>query len=356
MIRALFSALRSPQLFVPLVLLLLGALLMSKAWDLYAHKANQPLPDADVQPGSREVPSVRELRSMLSGSQAAGTRNLDIIAKHNLFTSTRRAWQPPSQEAPDGENGGEDSTRSDQQAAGRIRDVHRSKIRLYGTAMTDSGKTALVYMGPFQTQNKHFVAHAGEVLRDKGQRGEWLSFRLMSIKRDAVTLQTPGGESFDVGLYDQQSKQTKKPPRRDTSGMQITVGGERASPDAGPGGQAAGKGGDSVRSKDGGRVVPSADQDALSGSEGREAEGPSADQPEARPGPEAGQGGATPDRSQDMMQALESLRPGGQSGRDSGQSMSLQEREQQVEAGKMRKIETPFGTIYRPVDGSSKDQ
>lgn len=351
MIRTLFLALRSPQLFLPLAVFVLGVFLLSTAWGVYTQKANRPLPDAHVQPGSKEVPSVRELRSMLSESPAEKDENLDMIAEKNLFTPQREAWQPPPKEDPDQDGQGQENGRSSNEAAGRVREIHRSKIRLYGTAMTDSGKNALMYMDPFQTDNKHFVAHEGDVLRDAGQRGKWLFFRVISIRRNSVALEDPGGETFDVGLYDQQPKNAQKPSPRDTSGLHITVGGDQVplDPDRAEGGKKDAPGSENVE-----RTAPRADRDVLIAPGREKAEPGSADQSKAQTSPEHAQGAGKQGGSQSLQQALEGL--GGQESEESGESLSAKERKQQVEEGKMQKIETPFGTIYRPVQESSQKQ
>ncbi len=317
--------------------------MISKAWDQYAEQASRPLPDADVQPQSKEVPSVQELRSMLSGSPAEEGEDLDIIAQKNLFTPKRQAWQPPQKKKTAQKDNEQDKDQSQARAVERAREIPRSKIRLYGTTITDSTKTALVYMEPFQAKDKYFRVQEGEILRDEGERGEWLYFKLASVTSDSVTLEDPGGESFDVGLYDHQ-REHKKTASRDTSGIQITVGGEQVSPDSDQEGQAEAGG----KGAEGSETGQKAGQDATSTSEGPDGEPSTGDGSDAEQGSDDTENAQDKGGPQGLVEALKNLRD--QRDKGSGESMSAEEREQQVEEGNMRKIETPFGTIYRPAN------
>ena len=103
--------------------------------------------------------------------------------------------------------------------------VSHSKIRLYGTARSEQGKTALLFMDPFQADPKYRLAREGEVLRDEGDRGEWLYYQVMNIDQDKVTLEASDGESVQISLYGHQREQRQVAQAKEPS-IQVVIGGE----------------------------------------------------------------------------------------------------------------------------------
>jgi len=331
MMKTLASALRSPQILLPLALFGVGGLIISTAWDLYEDQARHQLPSAQVQARSNGSPSVAEIRSMLAGSPGMDDENLELIAQKNLFTPDREAWQPPKQD--ESEQGGNENSKSQKRTPHR--QIPRSKIRLYGTTITDSEKTALVYMEPFASKHKYHMVHEGEEIRDAGDRGEWLYFKVLSINNHAVALQDPEGESFEIGLFDHQREQ-RKPPGPDRSGMKITVGGQEMEMEA-----AEDQADQQQSTQDQG---PKAQSDGPPDAEksGPQQGGPGAESG-AQNGPEKESG------PQSLIDALKKFRnQGGSSGQDSSSPKGPDPGQENKE--NMRKIETPLGTIYRPAD------
>ncbi len=355
MIKILATALKSPQVLFPLVLFAFGGLIISSAWNLYGQQAQRQLPNAEVQPKKNGGPTVQEIRSEITQSSSREDENLEIIAEKNLFTSDRKAWQEPKKEdsEQDGDQKGNDSKK---QADQRSRQIPKSKIRLYGTTMTGSNNMALIYMEPFESKRKYYTAHEGDVLRDEGDRGEWLYFKVLSVDAESVTLEDPEGESFQVGLFDHQ-RERKKNASRDTSGIHIAVGGEEEGQKA-AGSQADGeeekeKTAPDDQSGQGSEETGSAsDQDdqeseetgSASDQDDQESED-AEDTPSGEESPEGSEGKKGPES---LVDALKKLRSQGE---DSDQrNEDQEERERQVEEGNKRKIETPFGTIYRPAE------
>ncbi len=313
MIREIFSILSSPQLVLPVVLFGVGGLIISTAWNLYSEQANRNLPSNTVQKQSSGAPSISEIRSMLNDSSAA---DLDIIAEKNLFTPDRQAWQSPKK--AEQENGTEDDQDRSSQ---RRRRIPHSDIRLYGTTITDSGKKALLFMDVFESKQKYHLAEEGQELRDAGERGEWLYYTVSSIKADAVKLEDPYGESFQIGLFDHKRKTTPTQKKRDATGIQIQIGGERDDKEKG-----------------------SAQSEPLK-QDASQAESSANDQEDQA----LEKGGKKSSESQDQFENSQATQQSLSTDESDGDTRQ-EEMERKVEEGTMKKIKTPFGIIYREAD------
>ncbi|MFW5906372.1 MAG: hypothetical protein ACOCTJ_02230 [Desulfobia sp.] len=341
MIKILATALKSPQVLLPLVLFVIGGLIISSAWNLYGQQAQRKPPNAEVQPKTNGGPTAQEIRSKITQSSSQEDENLEIISEKNLFTSDRQAWQAPKKE-DSGQDGDQEKNDSKKQADQRSRQIPKSKIRLYGTTMTGSNNMALIYMEPFESKRKYYTAHEGDVLRDEGDRGEWLYFKVLSVDAESVTLEDPEGESFQVGLFDHQREQ-KKTSSRDTSGIHIAVGGEEEGQKA-AGSQAGGEEEKEKTAPDEQSDQESEETGSASDQDNQESED-AEDTPSGEESPEGSEEEKGPESLVDALKKLGNQREGGDQ-----RNEDQEERERQVEEGNMRKIETPFGTIYRPAE------
>jgi hypothetical protein len=209
-----------------------------------------------------------------------------------------------------------------------------------------------MYMEPFETKRKYYTVQEGEILRDSGERGEWLYFKVTAIDENSVILQDPGGETFQVGLYDHQ-RQQRKSLSRDTSGIQISVGGEEMKMQA-AGGQKQG----AERQKTGSQAQENQSQTSTGQNQANANNATNAQAGAADTGTGSGEGPeegdaeaqqAQPTGPQSLIDALKNLR---NRGNNNDQGATPQPRTGQESGGgeNMRKIETPFGTIYRPAN------
>jgi hypothetical protein len=354
MIKDFAASIRSPQLFLPLLLFVIGGLGLSMAWNLYAEQANREVPDTSVQPKKNGVPPVQEVRSMLAGTPDEEGEDLEVIAEKNLFTRDRKKWMSPEEKRRLAEGKNDPAKNEEQQeeearqqaAAERVRRIPRSSIRLYGTTHAETKKVALMYMEPFEAKRKYYTVQEGEILRDSGERGEWLYFKVSAIDENSVTLEDPGGESFQVGLFDHQ-RQEGKTSSRDTTGIQISVGGEevKMQPVEDQDQKAETKKARPEDQKDGSQASTGQDQEGSGNATTENANAP--DTGEGSEGDDDGQGQQNGSRS--LIDALKKL---GNRGSSNNQDSTPQQESNQGSDGKenMRKIETPFGTIYRPAN------
>jgi hypothetical protein len=170
-----------------------------------------------------------------------------------------------------------------------------SGIRLYGTTISDEQKQALLYFERFSSRQKHRLATEGEIVRDEGERGETVYYQVVSVGRDRVELQDARGNDITVGLYDHQK--TELPPSQPPPAV-IT----QPRPTAQLQGQ------------------PQSEQQPQTSPEG------------ATVAPDVPNSGLEPIRRMEDMPE------------------STEEREQLVREGRLRRIDTPFGPVYRPVE------
>lgn len=161
-------------------------------------------------------------------------------------------------------------------------------VRLYGTQITSEGGAALLYFGSFSSKNKHRLVREGEMARDEGDRQV---FQVVRVSRDSVTLSDSHDREFEVGLFDHQ-RVVAESPSAPVAQPSVQVGGGTApAPDP---------------------VQTVEDPPAAAAEQAA---------PEAPPRAQMLPFGQQPD----------------------------EEMERLVEQGTMRRINTPFGTIYRPV-------
>ena len=238
MLKAFFSLLRTPQLLLPLALFGAGFFIMSMAWGSYQEHAERDLPDMGQVDSNQDPISVQEIQSEFTSSVGMSEDFYDVIAKDNLFHRNREAWKPPEPKN-DSQEENQDQNRNKENGKRRIARISHSKIRLYGTTSSEQGKTALLYMDPFQADTKYRLAREGEIVRDEGERGEWLYYKVVDIDQDRVALEASDGESVEISLYGHQRQQRQSAKNKEPS-IQVVVGGEQIADSQEPSEQGSG--------------------------------------------------------------------------------------------------------------------
>jgi hypothetical protein len=323
------SALRPPHLFILFLFMTAAVVVLLSGYKIYVHEANQELPPPSSKAQKGNLPSMEEVRALFHQS-GAEKEQLDVIAQKNLFSSDRSPWTPPDQDG-----GGKEEDGGNEGRGRRIRVSHQG-IRLYGTTLTETKKLALVYFAPFQDKDKYRTLSEGDVARDKGERGEKVYFRVASITPESVEFEDPAGELFSIGLYDHQ-RQAAKQPSRDSQ-VQVVLGGMEEPAPVETGSDRPAQAGSATEDARQGRA--SQRESGAQASEGGEAAEGQVEAEQEQPESEEQKN----EKARNIFELFKQL---GTKGRD---DVSQERKEELVEEGRMRKVETPFGTIYRPVD------
>ncbi|MDZ7761348.1 MAG: hypothetical protein U5L00_13990 [Desulfovermiculus sp.] len=338
MIKPIFDLIKSPHIFLPVALISAGLFIISIAWSSYQEQSQRSLPNSETAVSERQESSGQEVGSLFKNPQDLQDTSLEVIAQKNLFSPERKAWQPPAPKDSEKNEEENQESQDDRRASQRLQRIDHSKIRLHGTTITDTDKMALMFMDPFESKHKYRLAREGEVLRDEGERGEWLYYTVVSIHPNTVGLEISGGESFQIGLFDHQ-REKRKAQSKKTDRIQVVVGGKE--PKEGSAQRTGPKAGEQEP-----------DESSQPGSS-QEAEGNATPQGSSPPDSEPGQDqGPDQEESSQPRGLAEVLKQLGQrqKSQESPGSLSSEERERRVEEGSMKKVETPFGTIYRPVN------
>ncbi len=329
MIKATFFNFIRPRYFFSLVFFLVGILIIILSFHNCRQLSNQELFQPTHSSHNKADLKLQEIKAKLSSGINLDS-NYEQIAKNNLFSPEREAWTPPRPDKDeDGGNSGKDSSRS--------RRFSHDGIRLYGTTITPSKKMALIYFEPFSDKHKYRMVQEEEIARDSGERGEEIFFQVKTIQKDKAVLEDPQGESFEVGLFDHQRSKSQ-PTSSERSQAKIIIGGKKDQGGSVQQGKAKQQASEqkSTTSTSQGKTPAEKDeqQEAKQDQNASKKQGQESDQEKSK----------NPFKS-----LLEKL-----SGRDAGSGSSSQEsqedKEKMVEEGKMQKIETPFGTVYRPKD------
>jgi hypothetical protein len=258
-----------------LFFLLLGLVVLFQARRTYLHYAKRPIKtvhrEAKASAGTAVQATIKELRSKLEKSKV-GRNRYAVAAEKNLFSPYRRAWHPPTPEAPAPPKKVEEKTAP----------VRRDVI-LYGTYIAGSQKKAILRFARFRKGYRRLAE--GEEARDEGRKGG-VSYTLLKVEARKVVLKDSRGREFEIGLYDNKRRRPAKTTTR--AKPQITVEKAKAP------------------------VINSASAGTKGGSPG--------------PGPKAL-----------SSQSLRKLPPS--------------KKEALVKQGVLRKISTPFGTVYRAKPG-----
>lgn len=222
------------------------------------------------------------------------------IVEDNLFSPDRRPWVPPLSATPS-------PPPPVAPPPPRV-----SNIRLYGTQVTTQEKIGLFYFGDLPGRNKHRMLREGEFVWDGEEAEGRQVFQVVTIERSKATLVDSAGRSFDIGLFDHSHGPARgdTPPLFTQQGPTIitSVPARPREPASAP------------------HATPALSTDSPT-------------EPGERPLEGTGGGRVEPPPLETEQSSHPPLIP----------IQNHEEMEQLVEEGKMRKIMTPFGPIYRPI-------
>ena len=316
MIKRIFVKIKGPHLFMSLIFLGLGLVVLGLSVRGYKEHSQKEIVASETAARLDSGITAEELHVMLGASRVSSPEGFEVVAEKNLFSPDRRAWQPPP-------------PRDDQeeQVPARAQRVNPREFRLYGVTFSGDEKMALVYYQRLPENARNRLVSEGETVYHERDGGTEV-FRVASIGTEAVTLEA-NGDSFEVGLFshERQKIQTGAEDR-----ISVVIGGTSdpvsvSSQTAPPGASAPGK------------PSPSpAPGKSLQHPQDSGAETPDEDSTD-RPQP-----GSLPELLQRMRESA------GQGGEHPGSQTRVQEMEVKVQEGTMRRIDTPFGPIYRPVE------
>ncbi len=316
MIKSIFVRIKSPQFFLALIFLGLGFVVLALSVKGYKEFSQREINVTEVSAGQDPDLSAQELQAMFGISRESSGQEFEVVVEKNLFSQNREAWQPP----PPKDDQEEESTSGP-------RRVNPGDFKLYGITTSQDEKMALVHYERLPEDSRNRLVAEGETVYYERDGGEEI-FRVASIEANSVTLEAQG-ESFEVGLFghDRENTQTQ-----DQNRMNVVIGGTSKPVN--------------TSSQEG--VVQPASSDADSGS-GKE--------PSGKKTPDSPEKDGTADDPQEQSQPgglpelLKKLRQGAGQGEDQPETQQgQQDMEAQVQEGNMRRIDTPFGPIYRPVD------
>jgi hypothetical protein len=322
MIHTMLAQLFGPRYYLPLALFLCAAAMAYYSVQVYSDQVHQQIAEPEVSKEKTADLKMQEIQALFSRSEQTSP-SYENIAQNNLFLPERTAWSPPTKETAEGGQGKDGA--SSKQGGGPDR---RKEVRLYGTTIMESEKRALLFFEGFSSKKKYRLVKEGGTARDEGKRGDQVYFRLKAVNSDSVTLEDFNGNTFDVGLYEhERSKQSSTPkPSQATVVIGGTSGGEGKAEN--------GKSGQKAGTKAGGTSADQSSEEKAQSDQGAESSEAEAD--EDREGKK-------------RKNPFELLKEMAEQGKNQS-SKSDEEKERLVEEGKMRKVETPFGTIYRPAE------
>ncbi len=295
----------------------LGLVMLAVSVRGYKEYSQRDIRALEHQGRSANQVSIQDLRAMFEyhGSSGADYR---IISQKNLFSPDRQAWEPP----PDKGEAKETVARGPK--------VDSGSFRLYGVTTTQNKKMALIYCQMLAGGNKHRLAGEGEKIHDPDDGS--VIYEVLHIDQESVTLQS-GSEIFEVSLYghDRQIAETAG-----QNGLSIVVGGTTEPIE--------------VASKERTRDEPSPERESSDQDPAEEVEPsePKGEQPPSAPvesrldrSDEGGDEASRPG----LAELLQKMREG----RAQDSTSNVEDMESRVEDGSMRRVDTPFGPVYRPV-------
>jgi len=322
--KGIFYRIKGPQLFMSLIFVGLGLIMLVLSVRGYKEYSQKDIVALDSGSISETRVTMDELRSMFEFSHGSG-ENHELIARKNLFTPDREAWQsPPSNEE-------EEETVS-------ASSLDSGDFRLHGITFRGDEKKALIYSRKFSDKNKHRLVSEGETVEDEGSE----IFTVATIDSDSVTLEY-GGESLRIGLYDHERSSVEVAAHK---GRSIVIGGrDEVTKVASRDEKEADEQDDRASSRSPDEPEPPPDRADRDDDADREEAEEDAQQESARGG---------------LAELLDRMREarGQNSGEDSeqpsaGQAHEGRDTQESAEEGEMRRVDTPFGPVYRPVQSEN---
>jgi hypothetical protein len=184
-----------------LVFLLLGLGVLFNARRTYLHYAEKPIEavhrEASASAGTAVQAKIKELRSKLEKDRVGASR-YSVAAEKNLFSPSRRAWQPPApKKAPA-------PAKAEKKPAPV---TARRDVVLYGTYIAGGMRKAVLHFSRFGHKMRRLAE--GEEARDE-KRPNQLSYTLLKVEPRQVVLKDSRGQEFTVGLYDNKRRRPLK--------------------------------------------------------------------------------------------------------------------------------------------------
>lgn len=254
------------------------------------------------------------------------TDDFDVVVRRNLFSPDRETWNPPLiNEELQKETG-----------ADRKSLIGPKEFKLHGVINRQNQKMALIYYSGLPEQSGNRLVSEGEtVYLDRNQLDD--AFKIIAIESESVTVLS-GEDTFKVGLYshERQNMETSEPHR-----MSVVIGGTADPVNILP--QKRSLLGDSLSKPD------------------MKSQELSVNVPSSEP--------LEPDHASDTVKSLntgDAADPYHETEQESTpkflqrmkenatrekkeHSVSIEDLEKQVEEGTMRRVDTPFGPLFRPI-------
>jgi len=133
MIKDFSARIKGPHFFLSLIFLGLGFMVLSLSVKAYIDYSQKEILFSDVSDSHDPELSPEDLMVMLDVSTEASVDSFEVVARKNLFSPEREAWEPPPPM-----NGQE------QTAPVRSRRVSAGDFRLYGITFFKDEKMALI--------------------------------------------------------------------------------------------------------------------------------------------------------------------------------------------------------------------
>jgi hypothetical protein len=327
MIKDFFVRIKGPHLFLSLIFLGLGVIVLALGVKEYKEYSQREIRNSETSARQEPNLSPEELQAMFGTSGDPAGDEFEVVAEKNLFSPDREAWEPP----PPRDDQVEDKPV-------RTQRINPKEFKLYGVTFAGDEKTALIYYQRLPESSRNRLVSEGETIYQERNGGD-AAFKVVSIEAESVTLEA-SGDSFEVGLFSHERQVVQK---NNQDRISVVIGGTSESIDT------ASLGGAS-RPADAASNAEAAGRESRPGS-GSQASGSASDQTLPAPDkPEAEESsdepGEQPQSRGGLPELLQKMREGASQG---GQAQDSGDMERQVEEGTMRRVDTPFGPVYRPV-------
>jgi hypothetical protein len=248
-----------------------------------------------------------------------------IIAQNNLFSPDRKAWEP----SPENEQ-------NDEPATVKRAGIDPDKLKLYGITRSQDRKMALVhYPSARDTTGNLFISEGESVHLNHGGKEE--AFRVVAISKESITVES-AGDSFQIGLF---SHQRQEKVASGTDRMSVVIGGtsepvQIASLDQNLVAQAH----SNIKTPTQRKHLDTSSSGIVETSPAQSSLQPGADQLTDE---SSGQ-----PKKVSLDEFIQHLKEGGSREQEEHSGLA-EDLERQVAQGTMRRVDTPFGPIYRPV-------
>jgi hypothetical protein len=317
MIKDFFARIKGPHFFLSLIFLGLGFMVLTLSVKAYIDYSRKEILFSDVFGSHDPELSAEDLMVMLDVSTETSVDSFEVVARKNLFSPDREAWEPPP--PMDGQ---------EQTAPVRSRRVSAGDFRLYGITFFKDEKMALIYFQRLPENSRNRLVLEGETVYHELDGGSE-AYRVVSIGADSVTLEA-AGDLFEVWLF---SHERQGPELTESGNISVVLGGmdkpradlqETISPEDPRAGRVQG-------------LQPPAGS------------GPGTEPGESYPdGVSSGQPGTARQSGPGDGPAQFETEEQGPAGQDI--ASPSEDMDRQVEEGAMIRVDTPFGPVYRPVE------